>query len=80
MENKNSCRPDLGGWEGEEDIKVREKAGNGEECGFSDKSFKLSWGNKNFMLVSGSLGLETLCAILRFVQTDTRVGFGACLF
>ena len=43
---------------------------NGKECGFSDKSFKVIWGNKNLMLVSGSLGLEILCAILSFVQTD----------
>lgn len=57
--------------------KVRRKDGSGEECGFSDKCFKVSWGEKNLMLVSGSSGLETLCAILSFVNSQIQeLGLG----
>lgn len=45
MENKNLDQI-LMGWEGAGGTKVRKKDGNGEECGFSDKCFKVSWGKK----------------------------------
>lgn len=62
----------LVGREGERDTKMREKSkragGNGEKCFFPDERFPISQ-KKYLMLVSGSLGLETLDAILSSVQT-----------
>lgn len=80
MENKNLDQI-LMGWEGVGGTKLRKKDGNGEECDFSDKCFKVSWGKKNLLLVSGSSGLETLCAILSFVDSQIQeLGLGLASF
>lgn len=78
MENKNLDQI-LMGWEGVGGTKLRKKDGNGEECDFSDKCFKVSWGKKKSPVSFWFLWFRNFMCYSKFCrQSDTRAGFGAC--